>query len=445
VPPAENLLALPEIVSRAERLLTLSPADATSVAWLERRRNLVSESARGRRAETGVARDVHVRVRLSGRTGAARAESAEPSALERALREALAVARAAETSPEWEVAALAAEPERLDGLVDADLGELETAAGAELLERLAERRATLTLRWADLRVAVVSSFHAPRAARATEATLEARTGRRPGSGFAAGSSRRLAALDPEALLARARALEAPQFVEDVPAAAIPVVLAPEAAAALIEAWSRRAFSGRRALAGRALAAPPSPRSSPYLELADDPLEPAGLPFPFDLDGVAKRGRTLVAAGACSGPAVDLELAARLAAPPTGNGMAADDAWPQHPRVLAGTASEADLLSSATGGVRVGALEQLAVGAETPFRFRAVARSVRRIGPDGTLGVALAPMIWQRSCEELFAALESRAVELVFWAPRSNDGLGVTATPALRFAPVDGFSARLVDR
>jgi hypothetical protein len=71
--------------------------------------------------------------------------------------------------------------------------------------------------------------------------------------------------------------------------------------------------------------------------------------------------------------------------------------------------------------------------------------VRRIGAAGALGAAVAPLVWRGTCEALFAGLEGRGSELVWWAPRATDGLGVAAAPALRFAAVDGFLPRAAER
>ena len=53
---------------------------------------------------------------------------------------------------------------------------------------------------------------------------------------------------------------------------------------------------------------------PALTLRDDGTDPAGLPFPFDLAGVAKRPLDLVAAGVVATPAVDDELATARSRP-----------------------------------------------------------------------------------------------------------------------------------
>jgi len=436
VPAAGPLLPLDEILARSERLVGRSPADATSVAWLERSVGSAIESARTRRAERPAARTVAVRVRLSGRTGFARGEMADPGALEMLLRLALADARAAAPSPDWDTASTAGEVATLPELHDPAIEELEPGAAGALLAELAGKRATLRLRWTDLRLAVASSFHPPRALRATEATLEARTGRRPGSGFAAATRRRLADLGVERLVEAARALEAPAIANDAPPAGVPLLLAPEAAVVLVEAYARRALGSARAGLGQEGAAP-----APAVALADEPLAAGGAPLPFDLDGAPRRARELVRDGRQLAVALDLDLAARAGLAPTGHGLASDEAWPLHLALAPGSQPETALGARAEGGVRIGALEELAVELAPPYRFRAVARSLRRIGPGGALGDALAPLVWSGDLAGCFAAIAATADASVAWATLPVDGLGACRAPAALLAGHGVFAPR----
>jgi predicted Zn-dependent protease len=421
-----ELTPLEEIAARAERLVALSSADATSIAWVESREGAVVESARTRRAGLEVRRSVLFRVRVGGRTGRARAESALPGDLQRSLRAALADARCGEPSPDWSLEAATREPAALADLADPQIAALDPAAVQRDLQSRAEKRSTLRLRWREHRLAVAASFHPTRSATLTDVTFEARTGRRPGSGFAARSARRLAALDLDALVAAARALEAPAIdpsaPEDVPA----VVLAPEAVAVLLDAVARRALAGGRRLAGGKA---PDLRLPADLRLVDDPLDPRGVPLPFDLDGCAKRPRVFVERGWVVGVAADLDLAARLGLEPTAHALAGDDAWPDHLALDPGAASETELLAAAGGGLRIGALEELAVEPGEAMPFRTVARNVRRIGAAGELAEGLAPLVWRGTLRDLFADLVGIGRDAIAWSPRSG------STGAIRTPPI----------
>jgi predicted Zn-dependent protease len=265
-----ELTPLAEIAERAERLLALSPADATSIAWIESSDGEVVESSRTRRAGTESRRSVLFRVRVGGRTGRSRAESAHPGDLQRSLRAALADARCAEPTPDWALEAARREPAVLDGLADPAIADLAAPAAQRELQGRAQRPSALRLRWGETRFAITASFHPTRAAALTAATFEARTGRRPGSGFAASSARSLAALDIDRLLATARDLEAEAVEPDAVRPGIPAVLAPEAVAMLVDSLARHALNGARRLAGGKA---PDLRLPEALRIVDEPLDP----------------------------------------------------------------------------------------------------------------------------------------------------------------------------
>ena len=426
-------LPLAEITERAERLVRISPADSTIVTWLEGRRSSVVESARSRRADEAPFRTVVVRVREGRRTGLARAEAGTRGELEATLRQALAVARAATISSDWVWPAEGAAPALNGGLCDPELAALAPAAMQTRLAALADKRTTLRAAWSESRVAVAATGRPTRAAAATELALEARTGRRPGSGFAAGAARRLEGLPWSGLLERARALEAGEITEELPAAGSPAVLSPETAAVLVESLARELFSGRRFLAGEGPLADPSERRHlpDWFHLADDPLDPAAIPFPFDLDGVLTHRRELVREGELAGPALDIELASRCGRTSTAQGLASDDAFPCHPQLGAGELEERELLARAAGGIRIGSVEGFRCFTGPGLPFAATARSVRRIGDGGALGAALPPLTWRGRLLDLWTHVEGLGRERAVWEPQALvTGFGATVAPAV---------------
>jgi len=433
----ENL-SLADIVERSEHLLRLSPADATIVSWIETSPNQAIESSRTRRAEATASRVVVIRVREGRRTGLARGEASDVGELQAILRQALVVARAASISPEWEWPRGAEEPvppAAIAELHDAEVAELFPPAALQRLQGLCDRQSTLRCYWSERNLAVAASGRPTRAASATEISLEARTGRRPGSGFAAASSRSLRGLAIEKLVARAQALQATEITEEVPAPAAPGVLAPEAAVALLELAAREVFSGRRFVAGQGPLADPADRRtlSPLVRLIDEPGEALALGFPFDYDGLPKRRRELVRDGELAGPVLDLELAARCGRISTGHGVAGEDAIPGHPQWLAGEEGEDDLLRRSPGGIRIGSIENLRCLPGPGLPFRGVARSVRRIGADGKLAAALPPLIWTGRLLDLLAAVDGAGRDRTLWIPGAHRSPAVA--PALRLAGV----------
>ena len=435
-------LSLAEIAERSEHLLRLSPADATVVTWIEASSNLSIESARSRRAEATASRVVVVRVREGRRTGLARCAASDVGELQATLRQALAVARGASISPDWEWPRGSEEPlpqAALATLHDPEVAALTPSAALQRLQRVSDRQSTLRCYWTERNLAVAASGRPTRAASATEISLEARTGRRPGSGFAAASSRSLRDLAIEKLVASAQALQATEITESVPTHETPAVLAAEAAVALLELVAREVFSGQRFVAGQGPLADPAQRRtlSPLVRLVDEPGEAMALGFPFDYDGLMKRRRELVHDGELAGPVLDLELAARCGRLSTGHGVAGEDAIPGHPQWLAGDEAEADLLRRSPGGIRIGSIENLRCLPGPGLPFRGVARSVRQIGPDGALGAALPPLIWTGRLLDLLAAVDGAGRERALWIPGAQRSAAVA--PALRLSAVGELS------
>jgi predicted Zn-dependent protease len=426
-------LPLAEITERAERLVRVSPADSTIVTWLEGNNGHALESVRSRRADEAPFRTVIVRVREGRRSGLARAEAGTRGELEATLRQALVVARAASISSDWVWPAEGTAPTLNGALHDPAIGALTPASVQSWLGEIGDRRTTLRAAWSESRVAVAATGRPTRAAAATELALEARTGRRPGSGFAAGASRTFAGMPRDVLLDRARALEAESVSEEIPAAGAPAVLSPETAAVLVESLTRELFSGRRFLAGEGPLADPSERRHlpDWLHLTDDPLDPRAIPFPFDLDGVLSHRRELVKEGELAGPALDLELASRCGRVSTAQGLASDDAFPCHPQLGAGEHDERELLARAAGGVRIGSVEVFRCFTGPGLPFTATARSVRRIVDGGALGAALPPLVWRGRLLDLWTKVEGLGRDRAVWEPQALvTGFGATVAPAV---------------
>ena len=102
MPPTPTPPTLPpisEMLSRLERALASSPADATELIWVEARRGQESNGKRRRDSYELQERMVLARVRESGRTGTYRTNACEISDLEGAIRQAMAQARLAPPSP----------------------------------------------------------------------------------------------------------------------------------------------------------------------------------------------------------------------------------------------------------------------------------------------------------------------------------------------------------
>ncbi len=437
-------VALPEIVSRLEHMLATSPAESTEISWLEVRRGQESTGKRRRDSWELHERSILVRVRESGRTGTYRTGAPNLSALENAVREALGQARLAPPSPPPLAppdAAAALSVDATAGLCDPELARMTPARARDLLQRLAGPESpggpeeTARFGWAEGRIAVAASHGLRRATEVTSGWIEVICGRQPGAGRAAAASRSLAGLDPRGVRERARRRQGPPEVVSPPEGPVPLLLSQEAAAALAELLNRQALAseafhgGFSCLRGRL----GEPVFHPAIHLRDDPADPRGLPFPFDLLGAAARPVNLVAGGVALTPAIDDRLARQLDRPPTAQRVAPDEAVAGHLFLLPGGASESELLQAAEGGVWIAGLDPLEAFDPQALRFRAVARGARQVA-GGALGLSLPDLVWEDSLPALLSRVLAVGSELV---PVATDAGLFRATAAPMLAVVCG--------
>ncbi len=437
----EGPVPLPEIVSRLERTLAGSPAAATEISWLEVRRGQESTGKRRRDTYELHERSVLVRVRESGRTGIHRTSVPTLSGLESAVREALAQARLAPPSPPPLDPPDDAAPVDTAGLWDVELARMTPAAARDLLQRLAAGRLgeTARLGWSEGRIAVANSRGLRRAAEVTSGWIEVICGRQPGAGRAAAASRSLAGLDPQGVRERARRRQGPPEVVPPPEGPGPLLLSQEATALLVELLNRQAFASDAFHGGLSFLRDRlgQPVFHPLLHLRDDPTDPRGLPFPFDLLGAAARPVDVVAGGVALTPAIDDRLARALDRPPTAQRVAPDEAVPGHLFLLPGASSEDELLRAAEGGVWIAALDPLEAFDPGALRFRAVARGARLIA-GGALGRAVPDLIWEDSLPDVLSRVLAVGSELV---PVATGAGLFRATTAPMLAVVSGAGLR----
>jgi len=437
-------------MSRLDRVLATSPADLTEIAWIEVRR--CREDTRTRRdgrpdGASGMARcerTVLVRVWERGRAGCHRTGVATVSELEAAVREALAQARLAppprfarppRPAADALLAGIAIPP---GALFDPEVAELDPPAARELARGWTERGESARLAWSDGQVTVAASDGRRRSARVTAASLEVACGAGPAGGRAAAAARSLDALDGAEVAARARRRVAGESLGEVPAGPLPLLLAPEAAAALLALLNRIAFSstafrdGSSPLCGHLGAL----WLDPAITLRDDGTDPRGLAFPFDLAGAFKAPVDLVRDGFAITPAVDEALAAELGRHATPHALSPEDSLPANLFLLPGGKSEEELAAAIGDGLWIGALGDLEVYAGREARgtrFRARAGGVRRIAGGAVTTEALPDLLWEDGLPEALArvrGLGDRPVVVLAGEPL----LGGISAPALALDP-----------
>jgi predicted Zn-dependent protease len=441
VPVARELESIEAIGRTLESVLEASPADETELVWLEVSRG--EATRRGNRIDVRVSpeRTVLVRVLDLGRVGSYRTCSGTVGDLSNAVRLAISQSRVRE--PLTGLPHLPADPHPASGngeLHDSSIGELTPKRVRELLKELPADRETLRLEWADSRVVVYNSRKVRRQAAVTGVGFEASCGRKPGAGRAADAARRLNDLNPVAILERARTRHASGDVVEPPEAGVPVLLAPEATISLIEMLNQESFSAKAYYDGTSflrehLGIQVFDRA---LTLRDDGTDPSGIPFPFDLEGTAKRDVPLILEGAPKTPALDQRQAAVLGLPATAHAIGGNDARAQNVFLVSGDKSPDELLEIADGGIWIGWLDHLECREPNRVQFRTRARGARLI-EGGQLGRPLPDMFWEDSLLRAFSSILGIGNETARRLTR--DGyLGGFSAPAIALGGVEGLRA-----
>lgn len=447
-PDRRRLLELDDIADRLARVLELATPDETELAWIETVDGRTDGNAR--RAEVSpVRRTVLIRAREGARRGAHRLGSGEPAEILNGVRLAVAASRASaqlpvaagpwteaeDPAPDDAAGSGSAEPPAADALWDPRIAELDPSAARDRVENLLgarhepDRTERLCLRWSLLRVVVRTSEGVDRRAEATAITATARVG---AAGWASASARSLDGLDPGRVLDRARARDRPEErrtaarePSTVPAES-PILFSPEATASLVAVLVRNAFSSRAYDAER------SPLAgllgehvfAPEVDLVDDGLDPAGLPFPFDLLGRPRRRIELVTGGVPRTPAVDENLAARLQRHPTPHALGPEDARPIHPFLLPRHSTE-EVLDAAEGGLWIAGLDALECFDPGRVAVRARPVGARRVR-GGALAEPVEGPVWEDSLLRLFSKVRAVGGEPVVLA--EHGGMGGVSAP-----------------
>jgi predicted Zn-dependent protease len=440
MPP--SLVPVEEMLSRLDRALASSPADETELVWIEARRSQESNGKRRRDSYEIPERNVLVRVRESGRLGLHRTNAAGLSDLENAIRDALGQARLARPTESPVRASGAADPlPQLPELADPEIARMSQGRARDLLQRSADRAEIGWLGWAEGRMAVVNSRGLRRGTEATAAWLVASSGRGPGAGRAACAARSLEDLNPAAVFERSRQRHAGGGpVAELPNRPVPLVLSPEAAAALMDLLNREALGSSTFGDGALRDFLGEPVAPPSVSLSDDGTDPRGLPFPFDFLGAAKRPVPLIERGILRTPAVDERLASALDRPATPHLIAPDEALATHLFLHPGEEPDEELLRRADGGLWVTWLDAPRAFDRAALRFQARLRGVRRL-ENGALGAPLPDLLWEDHLPTLLPRVLGVGRTAVTAVAAGDPLFGATTAPMLAFDVVG--SLRLI--
>lgn len=185
------------------------------------------------------------------------------------------------------------------------------------------------------------------------------------SGYAEATSWQVSKVDPGAVareaVEKARRTRNPSSLEP---GRYRAVLEPYAFAELLDTFARETFNGLAYVEGRSFL---NGRLGERLldekvSVAEDPLDPRGLPKAFDFEGTPKRRVELVEAGVARGVAWDRATAARAGEESTGSALPAEysmyGAIPLSLSVAPGEASVAELVEAVEDGIYVTRLHYL---------------------------------------------------------------------------------------
>ncbi len=317
--------------------------------------------------------NVTVQLRLvdDGRAGVASTNRTDDDGLADLARRAAEVLASATTDPELPPLTPPAELPQIDGY-DEETAEL----GSEEQARLA---AAAIAAAGDFQLygyftsgvceqAIASTTGLRAAQQTTDATCLALAADEGASGYAIGTSWRIGSMDPAALAEEAAAKAArTRGASETEPARFRAVLEPYAIAELLYYFSFDSLNGLGLLEERSFFAGRIGEQAfdPKVTLADEPLEPAGLPRAFDFEGTPKRPLTLVDAGVPREVAWDRATAARAGRESTGHALpAAERAFGAIPTALflaPGDAGSVDELAELVGdGIYVTRLHYLGV-------------------------------------------------------------------------------------
>ncbi len=311
-------------------------------------------------AETNV--EVRVRAVLGQQIGVAVTNDLSAAGLERAAQQATAVAQRQAPNPDFQTLP-APQPIRAvpDAWVDAtaQCTPDQRAAGVGAIVRLAAQQGLVAagaFSTAMQEIAVVNSlgvraYHAGTSADLSTVVMGGDT-----SGWAAAASRDVVEIDPEVLgheaVGKAIRSRDPQ---PLAAGTYPVVLEPYAVAEMLMYFN---YLGAGALAqqeGRSPLELGAQQAAPLVTLYDDGYDVAGLPMPFDWEGVPKQRINIIENGVARAVVYDTQTAAKDGVQSTGHALPAPNTYGPlalNLHMQPGELSAADLIKGVERGVYV---------------------------------------------------------------------------------------------
>ena len=345
-------LAMRDGVTEAEALVTAEDSALTRFANSEIHQNV---------AETNVA--INLRVVVGKRVGVASTGRTDAEGLRRLADQAIAIARVVEELEDWGglpgPTEIHATPAAYSPMTATATPEFR-AEGARAVIAAADEAGVVAYGSfsTGLESMAVANSHGIRASgtRTTSQLLTVSMGPAGGSGYAEAAAVDASTIDAAALgreaAGKARATADAVAVDP---GDYPVVLEEYAVVDLLDMLGYLGFSALAVQEERSFAEPGRRIGSELVTIVDDGYDPAGLPLPFDFEGVAKQRVVLVEDGVCRDVVYDGQTAARAGVASTGHGLPAPNPWgpfPLNMLMAAGTAERDDLIAGLDRGLLV---------------------------------------------------------------------------------------------
>lgn len=239
-----------------------------------------------------------------------------------------------------------------------------------------------------------------------------------GSGYATRRERSASRVDLAALGAEAtlKATLAADHLEDLEPGAYDVILEPPALAEVFEWMNMIAFTGQSYEDGSSFFVGNLGKQvlGENFTLTDDAVDPAFLPFPFDMEGMPKRVITLIENGILRTPVLDKAWSDRLGLAPTANAWhlgSSEHGSAFHLAMAGGTSTREEMIASTRLGLWI-----------TRFNYvngllepkTAMMTGTTRDGTflirDGQIAARLPNLRWTQSMLEAFSSIEAISSE-----------------------------------
>ncbi|MFL5650173.1 MAG: TldD/PmbA family protein, partial [Chloroflexota bacterium] len=312
-------------------------------------------------AETNVA--INLRVVVGKRVGVASTSRTDTEGLRRLADQAIAIARVVEELDDWGGLPGPTEvrptPAAYSSMTAAATPEFR-AEGARAVIGAADDAGVIAYGSfsTGLESMAVANSHGVRASgtRTTSQLLTVSMGPGGGSGYAEAAAVDASTIDAAALgreaAGKARATADAIGLDPGDYA---VVLEEYAVVDLLDMLGYLGFSALAVQEERSFAEAGRRIGSELVTIVDDGYDPAGLPLPFDFEGVAKERVVLVEDGVCRNVVYDAQTAARAGVASTGHGLPAPNPWGPFPLNMfmePGTAQRQDLIAGLDRGLLV---------------------------------------------------------------------------------------------